>query len=135
MAKMVGEIMSSSLFFQLLFCAISLAVYMVAFASNLSPSMNLLMMVLGVSVTTAATSVYCYLSENITNSLEDAGDIFYGFPWYRLPAKQHILFQLPIRRAQKNFRLTGLGIVECSLSVLLQVRFFSCLIFFLLFFY
>lgn len=120
---MVREIMSIGLFFQLLVCATSLAVYMVAIASNLTLTVNFFIMLIGLSVTISSTSVYCYLSENISTSLEMIGDIFFDFAWYRLTPKHQILIQLPIRRSQNNFRLTGLGIVECSLGVLLKARF------------
>lgn len=57
------------------------------------------------------------MSEMVTGALEDIGDLFYDVAWYRLPPKQQIRVGLSIQRAQKNFRMTGLGLVECSLRV------------------
>lgn len=118
---MVGEIISIGLFFQLFICAISLAVYLVAIASNVTLAVNFVVMLVGISVTLLSSYMYCYLSENITIMLEAIGDIFYEFAWYHLPPKQQTLFLLPIQRTQIEFRLTGLGIVDCSLGVFLSV--------------
>lgn len=122
MANMVRDIMSVGLFFQLLVCATSLAIYMVAIASNPSPTVNFFIMLIGLFLTISSSSVFCYFSENLTTAMEVIGDAFYDFAWYRLTSKQQTLIKLPIQRAQINFRLTGLGIIECSLGVLLTVR-------------
>lgn len=121
---MVRDIISIGLFFQLLVCATSLAIYMIAIASNPTPTMNFFIMLIGLSLTISSASVFCYFSENLTTSLEVIGDVFYDFAWYRLPSRQQGLIKLPIQRAQINFRLTGLGIIECSLGVLLKVSIF-----------
>lgn len=123
MSQMVGEIMSIGLFFQLLICAVSLAVYMLAITSNPSPTVNFFVMLVGLTVTLTSTYIYCYLSENITTTLTEVGDIFYHFNWYNLPPRQQKLLMLPIQRAHIELRLTGLGIVNVSLGVFLSVRF------------
>lgn len=70
----------------------------------------------------ALTFVYFYLSEWITSDLLEIGDYFYNSAWYRLPAKQQKLLVLPIRRAQREFRLKGFGLFDCSLEVFGMVR-------------
>lgn len=67
------------------------------------------------------TFSYFYLSERITADLLEIGDIFYDSLWYRLPAKQQRLLVLPIERAQRVFRLNGLGLFDCSLATFLTV--------------
>lgn len=127
MASAIREILSIGLFFQLLVCAVSLAVFMIGLESN--PHLNLIafIMLIGVSVTLTSTGIPCYLSENVTNALEAIGDIFFDCAWYHLPPKQQKLFLLPLQRSQKTFRFTGLGLVECSLGVFLGVGYFSIL--------
>lgn len=73
------------------------------------------------SFTTLWAFAYYYLSEWITADLLDIGDTVYHSPWYRLPAKQQRLVMLPIERAQQEFRLTGLGLFNCSLAVFSSV--------------
>lgn len=68
-----------------------------------------------------ANIFFCKLSENITTDLEEIGDAFYNCPWYFLAVSQQKTFVLPIHRSQKTYRLTGLGIVSCSLDIFLSV--------------
>lgn len=65
---------------------------------------------------------YCFASECVTSDLMEIGDIFYNSPWYRLPLKQQKLLTLPIQQAQREFRLSGLGLVDCSLEVFSSVK-------------
>lgn len=95
---------------------------MVAMTSNPHLNVNFGVMLFGLCVTILSIYILCFLSENVTNTLEAIGDIFYNSAWYRLPPKQQELFIVPIQRAQINFRLSGIGIVECSLKVFLSVR-------------
>lgn len=67
--------------------------------------------------------IYCAFSENLTTNLFSTGDFFYESPWYRLPTRFQKNYIPPIQRAQCEFRLTGLGIIECSLGVFASVRF------------
>lgn len=84
-------------------------------------SMNFLLAFSGLAIIIASAYIYCYLSETVSSSLAEIGDIFYQVAWYRLPAKQQKPFVLPIRRAQKEFRMNGLGVVSCSLRVFASV--------------
>ena len=64
------------------------------------------------------TFAYFFLSERITMRLLEIGDIIYNSPWYdRLTAKQQKLLVLGIQRAQREVRLTGLGLFDCSLPI------------------
>lgn len=67
---------------------------------------------------------YCLLSERITSDLLEIGDVFYNSVWYRLPFKEQRLLVIPIGRAQRVFRLSGLGLINCSLAVFLTVTVF-----------
>lgn len=67
------------------------------------------------------TFAHFYLSEQVTSDLLAIADIFYNSTWYRLPARQQKLVVLPIQRADRDLRLNGLGMFECSLSVFATV--------------
>lgn len=69
------------------------------------------------------TFMYCYLSEWVTSDLLEIGDLFYNSAWYRLPVKQQRLLTLPIGRAQREFRLSGLGLFDCSLALFSSVEY------------
>lgn len=66
--------------------------------------------------------VYCRFSENITSKSLEIGDIVYNSLWYKMPLKEQKLIILMIQRSQKEFRLSGLGLVDCSLATFLAVR-------------
>lgn len=71
--------------------------------------------------TIVPTYIYCYLSEQLTADLLDIGDIFYSSVWYKLPVNLQRLVTLPILRSQWPILLSGLGLIDCSLSVFLSV--------------
>lgn len=117
LAKMVGDSLSEMIFYQLLFTAIELATFMFVVDETdvLSPASNVA--IIAISTILVPTLLFCKLSENVTGCLEIVGDHFYGIPWYSLGPKQQKLFVLTIQRAQKQFRINGLGIVDCSLEI------------------
>lgn len=107
--------MSVALFFQLLACAVSLAAYMLSLETNTLLGFRFCIAITGMLNVLTATYIYCLLSENVTLDLGAVGAIFYHCAWYQLAVKQQQLFVAPIQRGQFEFRMTGLGLVECSL--------------------
>lgn len=118
----VGEVMSVGLFFQLLVSAVSLAIYMFGIESNGNLSVSFFISIIGLTSVITTTYIFCFLSEYVTYKLSDIGDHFYNCAWYNLPVKQQKMFILPIQRAQVEFRINGLGLVECSLNVFSSVN-------------
>lgn len=116
--------MSAGLFFQLLACAVTLAIYMLSAETSQVSSMDFCNAVLGTTLTLSSTYLYCYFSENVTYNLASIGQSFYQSDWYRLPPEQQKLAILSIQRAQREFRMTGLGLVDCSLRIFSSVRCF-----------
>lgn len=116
--------MSVSLFLLLLVCAVLLAIYMVGTVGMTASLTDLTFMlsVMCTLLTALSTYVFCFFSENVTNDLHSIGDAFYQANWYAHPAKQQKLYMLSIQRAQREFRMTGLGVVDCSLQVYSSVR-------------
>lgn len=116
--------MSVGLFFQLLICAVSLAVYMMGMETSKAFGLTFFVSISGIVNNLTATYIYCLLSENVTLDLGMIGNNFYDCAWYQLPVRQQRLFAVPIQWAQLEFRMTGLGWVECSLRVFTAVSFF-----------
>lgn len=116
--------MSVGIFFQLLVCASLLAIYMVGIEADGNLGVNVLISLVGVAANVIISFLFCFLSENLTHKLSTIGDHFYNYAWYRLPIKQQQLFIFPIQRTQKEFRINGLGIVECSLKVFVSVNYY-----------
>lgn len=68
--------------------------------------------------------VYCYYSERVTERSFGIADIAYDTLWYKLPPKEQQLFVLIIVRAHKEFRMSGFGLIDCSLAQFIAVRSF-----------
>lgn len=68
------------------------------------------------------TFAYFYFAEWMTNDLLGIGDMFFNVAWYRLPLKQQQLYAMPILRAERVLRLTGLGLFDCSLMTFSTVN-------------
>lgn len=113
--------MSEVLFYQILFSAIELASFMFAVdeSKGMSPSNNTA--ALSVLTVLLPTFLFCKLSENVSVRLLLIDDAFYGCSWYYLNASQQKLILMATQRAQKEFRMRGLGIVNCSLEMFLTV--------------
>lgn len=128
LAQTIDSIMSTVLFFQLLFTATAIAICMFAIGSNTLFGISSITSMIALTTVAAPTFILCLLSENLTADLHGIGNNYYSCAWYRLTAKQQQLFVLPIQRSQKEFRMTGLGLVDCSLRVFSSVR-LKCLCF------
>lgn len=113
--------MSSILFVLLLLYGITIGVFMFGAISCDPTTVAFYGSVCALSDKLAELLMYCYLSENVTSDLGATGDAFFHSLWYRLPIKLQKLYIIPIQQSQKEFRLTGLGIVECSLRIFITV--------------
>lgn len=69
----------------------------------------------------ALAFIFCYYADRVTVDLLEVSDIFYNSLWYKLPFQEQQLLILPIRRAQKKFRLKGYTVFECSIEVFVKV--------------
>lgn len=98
-----------------------MAIYMFGLESLTVGSAIFITTVAAAVCITSSTYLYCLLSESVTSELASAADAFYLSNWYKLPLHQEKLFVIPIRRAQKDYRMSGLGLVECSLGVFSSV--------------
>lgn len=121
LADVFSRIMSSTFFFQLLCSAINTAILLLAIDIDHLFTITTIAVMYGLVCVFVQTFFYCYLSEEVTSKLLSIGDIFYESAWYQLPVKQQQMVQFPILRSRKEFRLMGLGIINCSLWVFASV--------------
>lgn len=111
-----SDIISPTLFYQLLLCAINLALLMFGIDTKDTADFDTLVLILATFCLLPPTFFYCHQSENITTNLLSVTDSFYNYAWYQLPVQHQQYFRLPIQRSQTAFRLSGYGIVDCSLE-------------------
>lgn len=121
MAQCIADVMSPILFFLLVSYAIAIAVFLLDFEAADHFNLVVFSMVFILLNFLIQLVLYSRLSENITEDLFASGDLFYESLWYQLPPKLQKLYMLPIQRSQKEFRLKGLGLIECSLGVCASV--------------
>lgn len=67
--------------------------------------------------------ILCLYGEALSaQSLQVTNIIYSNLLWYKLPVQQQQILNMPIRRAQKIFRLKGYGIFDCSMELYLKVK-------------
>lgn len=122
MAESLREVMKVVLFSMTFTCGIVIAANLVVFELNESFNLEIFVAFLDMVVEIVMTFAHFYLAEWITSDLLSIGDHFYNSAWFCLPLKQQKLLVLPIQRAQRELRLKGLGLFECSLPVFSMVE-------------
>lgn len=111
------SIISEFLFIQLVICAIAMAFNLFALESHGIFSTHSMSTIIGLIVVLTFTFIVCYLAEALTLDLNGIADIFYDLAWYQLPIKAQTLFIPIISHSLHEFRLNGIGLIECSLFV------------------
>lgn len=134
----ITDIMSPTIFSQLLLCAVNTAFYSAAIDTSHFFNISTIFAMDGLICILVQTLFYCYLSDLMTAKLFSIGDIFYNSGWYYLPVKQQQIILLPTQKSQEIFRIKAFGLVECSLWTFANVslnlllsqptRFFTILI-------
>lgn len=109
--------MEMILFTMALVCTIVIALNLFIVELNGLFSMETLVAFIDTTAVIMLMLIYSYLSECLTTDLLEISDIFYNSEWYQLPANKQRFLVLPIGRAQRVFRLRGLGLFDCSLAV------------------
>lgn len=75
-AKCLADIMSAGIFFQLLVCGVSLAIYMVSM-EDFDIDGRYLVALSGLMFTLIPTYICCKYSEQVTHNLGIVGDVFF----------------------------------------------------------
>lgn len=65
---------------------------------------------------------FCFFSETLTTNSFKIGADAYNLVWNQMTMQQQKAIKLVIARSQKEFRLTGLGLIDCSLARFLAVK-------------
>lgn len=118
----IRNLMSGIIFNMLTSCIMFLVPMLVSLTHSFVIDSNLVVILDCLLVYLVLCFIYCYFSENMTTTSFEIGDVVYNSLWYEMSMKQQKAMILMIARSQKEFRLTGLELVECSLPTFLLVR-------------
>lgn len=115
--------MSVIIFNVLLSCVLFFVLILLALDRFSTTDLNLLINMNCLVAYLVICYVNCHFSESITTKSFEIGDIIYNnLLWYEMSIKERKVVTLIIQQSQKEFRLTGLGLVDCSLARFLAVR-------------
>lgn len=65
--------------------------------------------------------VTCNYSSNVMSKVNTIDDLAFNAHWYAYPVADQKLFPLVIQRTQKPVRMTGYGVIICSMETFLAV--------------
>lgn len=115
----IQNLMSGIIFTVLLGCVLAIALAFISldqFKYN-----NLLININCASLFLIIRYIYCHFSEKMASTSDVIGDVLYDSSWYEMSTIEQKAIILMIQRSQRKFRLTGLGLVDCSLASFLTV--------------
>lgn len=122
LADEMHAIVNGVIFFVILACSAIVAFNLFALESNEALSMETTIAMYDMGSVLAVTFLYCYLSDNVTQSLLTVSDAFYYSTWYKGALRRDGIYLIvPIQRAQREVRLVAFNLIECSLMVFLRV--------------
>lgn len=104
-------------------CSIVIALNLFVFELSETLNLELIVAFIDMAGISPLTFALFYFAERITSDLLSIGDHFYNSAWFQLPVKQQKLLVLPIQQAQRERRLKGLGLFDCSLALFSSVSF------------
>lgn len=113
--------MSGIVFVLFLSCVVFLTSSFLSLDQTSVIDFNLLVKFYGLTLYLFTCYLYSRFSENITTNSLQIGEYAYDSVWYDVPIKQQKAIILIVARSQKEFRLTGCGMVDCSLATFLAV--------------
>lgn len=116
--------MSGILFVVMLACVLILALILFSFDQSTAINMAQLVNLMGLLAYLFLGFTYSYFSETITANSFKIGEDAYNSLWNEMEIQQQKAIMLIIGRSQKEFRLTGLGLVDCTLATFLAVTVF-----------
>lgn len=119
--KNMRDLMSGVLFNALFSCVLYIALLLFSLDQSFTVDFALFINLVGIFVYLVTCYIYCYFSERITTNSIKIADDAYDSLWYRMTVRQQMKVMFIIQRAQKEFRLTGLELVDCSLATFLTV--------------
>lgn len=119
----VADLMSAPFFFEILVSILILANVLLAIDQAGGIDSSFWIVLNASSVFFIVSYAYCHLSEKITSMPSDNADILYCGEWYKIPnLTDRKAVAMVIMRSQRGYRISGLGMVDCSLEVFLKVN-------------
>lgn len=118
------ELTSGILFNQLIVCVLFLVLRLLSLDQSVKFDLVLITNLIGLAEHLVICFVYCNFSENVTQISVGVVDVMYDSTWYTLPINFQKLLILMLMRSEKEFRLKGAGMIDCSLATFLAVRIF-----------
>lgn len=104
-------------------CTVVIAFNLCVLEMSATVNLEAIVALLSLLFILSMTFAHFYLSEWITTDLLSIGDTFYNSEWHRaITAKRRQFLVLPIQLTQREFRLQGLGLFDCSLAFFLSVN-------------
>lgn len=82
-----GQSMSEVIFYQMLFCSVEFASYMLAIDKSQGMVPSNLTAAVGLTTVLLPTFPFCNIAENTATRLQGVADAFYGCPWYIFACK------------------------------------------------
>lgn len=120
--KNIGELMSGILFNQLFSCILFLALMLFSMDQSKTFDTSMILGLQSLVTYLMIGYLYCRLSENMTEKCFEIGDVVYNnLFWYKMSVNERKCIMFIIRQSQKEFRLKGLGMINCSLATYLTV--------------
>lgn len=119
----IQTLSAGSIFFQLVICAIFIAIILSSIDQNLQHInydvvTNLFCLFLQILLNFTT----CKYAQSVTSRSLKVSEMVYSSLWYRLPCSQQKIIAFIIERAQKPFYLRGYQIFTCSLDTFLTVQ-------------
>lgn len=119
----IQSILSGSYFFQMMVCAVFIAVVLSSLDEQIE---SLAIEVIVVNLFSLLLELLlnyfsCAYAQEVTTYAAELAEITYTSEWYRLPMEQQKIIQFMIFRAQEPFYLNGYQIFMCSMPTFLAV--------------
>lgn len=122
----IGFIMTGPLFFELSSCIIGTVFELLALDQTIQDQQldaTVVVSANALSIHVSMVYILCHYAEKLTaQSIEVSRMVYYDLLWYKLSVRQQKNIIMPLRRAQKLFKLDGYGIFACSMELFLNVR-------------
>lgn len=122
--KNIQIIFSGAFFFQIVVCAIFIAIILSSLDQNLQNItyefvINWICLLLEILL----NYISCFYAQMVTSRSFEIADAAYNSLWYRLPIEQQKMIAMTIRLAQKPVYLKGYTMFTCSMDTFLTVCF------------
>lgn len=117
-------IFSGAFFFQIVVCAIFIAIILSSLDQNLQNlTYEFVINLFCLELELLLNYVSCYYAQSVTTKSYEIADLFYNTSWYELSIEQQKMIGLTIQLGQKPVYLKGYDIFICCMETFLTVTF------------